>query len=153
MKNYCTENGISYHLTVSYTPQLNDIGERMNRSIFEKARTVLHSAKLEKVFWGEAVLTASYLLNVTPTRALKVNKTPYKMWHSKKPELKYLKVFGSTVYVHKKLKYSKIDENSWKGILVGYAPNGYNVWDVENCNFAIARDVIVDEITFWKPDQ
>jgi len=67
------------------------------------------------------------------------------MWHSKKPCLKYLRVFGSTVYVLNKTRKRKFDDKSWKGILVGYKPNGYKVWDVENNKFVIARDVVFDE--------
>ena len=35
------------------------------------------------------------------------NKTPFELWHGKKPQLKYLKLFGSTVYVHNKIKTTK----------------------------------------------
>lgn len=70
------------------------------------------------------------------------------MWHSKKPQLKYLKVFGSTVYIHNKVRQTKFDEKSMKGILVGYKPNGYKVWDVVNERFIIVRDVIFDEVSF-----
>ena len=38
----------------------------MVRTIIEKARTLISDAKLNKVFWGEAVLTATYLINQTP---------------------------------------------------------------------------------------
>ena len=31
---------------------------------------------------------------------------------------------------------------------MGYAPNGYKVYDVESDKFVVARDVIVDEISF-----
>lgn len=148
MKNYCVQKGISYHLTVPHTPQLNGVSERMVRTITEKARTMLAGAKLNKAFWGEAVLTSTFLINITPTRALKQVKTPYEMWHCKKPEIKYLKVFGSTVYVHNKIRKTKFDEKSWKGILVGYEPNGYKVWDVENEKFVVVRDVIVNETEF-----
>ncbi|KOC63592.1 Copia protein [Habropoda laboriosa] len=44
----------------------------MVRTITEKARTMISGASLDKVFWGEAVLTATYLINLTPTKALKV---------------------------------------------------------------------------------
>ena len=140
MKDYCVEKGISYHLTVPYTPQLNGVSERMVRTITEKGRTFFSDAKLNKVFWGEAVLTATYLINRTPTKALKYNKL--------KAQLKYLKVFGSTVYVHNKTRKAKFDDKSWKGILVGYEPNGYKVWDVKSENFAIVKDAIADEINF-----
>lgn len=88
---------------------------------------MISGAKIEKSFWGEAVLTATYLINLTPTKGLKQIKTPYEMWHDRKPKLKYLRVFGFTVYVHDKIKRTKFDDKSWKGILIGYGPNGYKV--------------------------
>lgn len=148
MKDYCIQKGISYHLTVPRTPQLNGVSERMVRTITEKARTMISGAKLEKVFWGDAVLTATYLINMTPTKSLNANKTPYEMWYNKKPQLKYLKVFGSTVYAHVKTSKNKFDEKSSKGILVGYEPNGYRVYEVENDKYVVVRDVIVDETNF-----
>lgn len=150
MKSYCVEKGITYHLTVPRTPQLNGVSERMVRTITEKARSMINGAKLDKQFWGEAVLTAVYLINITPTRALKLSQTPYEMWHGVKPKVKYLKVFGSTVYVHIKTNKNKFDEKSWKGILVGYEPNGYKVWNPEIKKFVLVRDVIVDELDFVK---
>lgn len=67
MKNYCVEKGITYHLTVPRTPQQNGVAERMVRTITEKARSMIAGAKLSKSFWGESVLTATYLVNLTPT--------------------------------------------------------------------------------------
>ncbi|CAD7090770.1 unnamed protein product [Hermetia illucens] len=120
----------------------------MVRTITEKARSMIISACMDKIFWGDAVLTATYLIDITPTRALKQTKTPYEMWHGKKPQIKYLKIFGSTVFVHNKNSRTKFDDKSWKGILVGYESNGYKVWDVEREKYAIVRDVIVDELDF-----
>ena len=132
MKTYCVEKGITYHLTVPRTPQLNGLSERMNRTITEKGRSLIAGASLDKIFWGEAVLTATYLINRIPTKGLKVSRTPFELWHNKKPQIKYLKVFGSIVYVHNKTSETKFDTKSWKGILVGYEPNGYKVWDTIN---------------------
>lgn len=131
MKNYCVERGITYHLTVPRTPQQNGVSERMVRTVTEKARSMISGAKLDQHFWGEAVLTAVKLINITPSRALKQPKTPFEMWHHKKPQVKLLKVFGSTVYVHDKTSKTKFDDRSWKGILVGYEPNGYKVWNTK----------------------
>lgn len=150
MKSYCVEKGISYHLTVPRTPQLNGVSERMVRTITEKARSMINGAKLEKVFWGDAVLTAVYLINLTPTKALTCSKTPYEMWNDRKPQIKYLKVFGSTVYVHNKTGKTKFDDKSWKGILVGYEPNGYKVWNPECEKHVVVRDVTVDETNFLR---
>ena len=105
-------------------------------------------AKLSQEFWGKAVLTATFLINRIPSRALKSDKTPFELWHGKKPQLKYLKVFGSTVYVHNKIKTTKFESKSWKGTLVGYVPNGYKLWNPETNTFVNARDVIVDELSY-----
>lgn len=58
-KAYCAEKGIQYHLTVPHTPQQNSIAERMNRTLVEKARSMIYGAKRNKELWGEAVLTAT----------------------------------------------------------------------------------------------
>jgi len=108
MREFCVQKGISYHLTVPYTPQLNGVSERMIRTKTEKARAIVNGAKLDKSFWGEAVLTATYIINRIPSRALGDRPTtPYKMWHNRKPILKYFKIFGSTVYVHNKIKQGR----------------------------------------------
>lgn len=148
MKEYCKDNGISYHLTIPYTPHQNGVAERLIRTLTEKARTLLIESQLNLKFWGEAILTATYLLNITPSRSLQGDKTPYERWHNKKPQLKFLRCFGSTVYVHKKFKESKFDKKSWKGILVGYVPNGYKIFNPETNKFVNARDVFIDEISF-----
>lgn len=147
-KEFCAAKGITYHLTVPYTPQQNSVAERMNRTITEKARAMIHGAELDKRFWGEAVLTAAYLINISPTKALSVNKTPFELWHGKKPSLKFLKIIGSTVYIHDKTRKNKFDQKSFKGILVGYEPNGYKVYNPDTNKFITVRDVLIDEISF-----
>lgn len=149
-KLFCSEKGITFHLTVPYTPQQNSVAERMNRTITEMARALVIAAELPKTFWGEAVLTAVYLINRSPTKALKTNKTPYELWHNQKPLIKHLRVFGSTVYVHNKTRDGKFDSKSYKGILVGYDPNGYKIWIVETEQFIKARDVKFDETSYKK---
>lgn len=148
MKEFCKQKGITYHLTVPYTPQQNSVAERMNRTLTEKARSMIHSSGLNKRFWGEAVLTATYLTNLIPSKAINVEKTPYELWHNKKPKLKFLRVFGCTAYVHNKTRKHKFDDKSVKGILVGYVPNGYKIYNVQNKKFIVARDVIFDETNF-----
>lgn len=71
IKDFCREKGITYHLTIPYTPQQNGVAERMNRTLVEKAWAMIHGAGLHKRFWGGAVLTATYLINIIPTKAIK----------------------------------------------------------------------------------
>lgn len=58
--------------TVPYSPQLNGKAERLNRTLMEKIRALLKESKLKKEMWGEAVYTATYLLNRSPTKTLSV---------------------------------------------------------------------------------
>lgn len=148
MKNFCMEKGITFHTTIPHTPHQNGVSERMIQTITEKARSLLCESKLPQQFWGEAVLAATFLTNITPSRALKGRKTPFELWHNKKPILKYLKIFGSTVWVHNKAELNKFDNKSIKGILVGFVPNGYKVFNAESNTFFTARDIIVDEVSF-----
>ena len=126
-KKFCSKKGIKFHFTVPYTPQQNGVAERMNRTITEKARAMINAADLDKQFWGEVVLIATYLINLTPTKAVASSKTSFKLWHNKKLRLSHLRVVGSTIYVHLKTKSNKSDDKSVKGILVGYELNGYKI--------------------------
>jgi transposase InsO family protein len=148
MGEFCKQKWITYHLMVPYTPQQNSVAERMNRTLTEKTRAMVHNAGLNKRFWGEAVLTAAYLVNRSPSEAIKTDKTPYELWHNQKQKLKCLRVFGCTAYVHNKTRKHKFDEKSIKGILVGYVPNGYKIFNANTRKFVVARDVVFDEVNF-----
>ena len=49
-ETYCTKNGIRHEKIVPSTPQHNGVDEIMNRTIIEKVRCMLKTAKLPKVF-------------------------------------------------------------------------------------------------------
>jgi hypothetical protein len=91
--------GIVRQKTTPSTPQKNGVAKRMNMTLMEKPRCVLSGARLRKEFWVEAIATACYLANQSPSSALN-DKTPHEVWTGKKPSLTYLKVFGCEAYVH-----------------------------------------------------
>src|SRR5437773_11262381 len=74
-------------------------------------------------------------------------KTPYEAWNGKKPDLSYLRILGSTVYVHvSKDTRRKLDFNTRKCRLVGYGgTNQWRAWDEEKQDVIVSRDVIFDE--------
>ena len=51
-------------------PQHINVVEQMNRTIMEKVQCILKIAKLPKLFLGEAVNTAIYLINRSPSAPL-----------------------------------------------------------------------------------
>ncbi len=101
----------------SETPELNGVAERLNRTLIESARSMLLDAKLPKSYWAEAVSTATYLKNRSPTRAAQ-GKTPYEEWHGEKPNVDYIREFGCEVYAHiLKGECHKLNSKSKKCIL------------------------------------
>jgi hypothetical protein len=75
---------------------------------------------MPKQFWAEAISTASYLINRSPSAALE-KKTPMGVWTSVKHSYKSLKVFGSLAYSH--VKQDKLDPRVEKYIFLGH-PDG-----------------------------
>lgn len=102
LNNFCKECSIVRHRTVTYTPQQNGIAERMNRTLLNKVRCMLLSFGLPKLFWGEAVKTAAYLVNRTPTSALNYD-IPESVWSRNLVDYSYLKFFGCAAYAHQNI--------------------------------------------------
>ncbi len=75
-KDFCSQKGILIQYSTPYTPQQNGLAERKNRTLVEKARTMLNSSKLDKVYCGDALLTATHLHNRSPISANEGLKTP-----------------------------------------------------------------------------
>ena len=84
----------------------------MNRMLMEKARSMLCGNGLGQELWAEAVETACYLVNRSPSSALE-DKTPHEVWTGNKPSLSHMRVFGFDPYVHDpKEKRTKLDSKS-----------------------------------------
>ena len=96
MEEYLAEKGILWEPTVPYAHEQNGTAERGNRTIQEKARTSLIDARLPGTLWAEALSTAVYLANRSPTSQL--DTTPYEALHGKKPDLSKLRIFRCAAY-------------------------------------------------------
>lgn len=83
--------------------------------------------KAPKYLWGEAILTATYLINRMPTSILNF-KTPLQVFTNCHPISRLsstlpLKKFGCTVVVHiHDHNRGKLDPRARKCVFVGYAP-------------------------------
>lgn len=120
LQQFCRDNGVFIEYTVAYSPEQNGKSERINRTLIEKARTMLDNAHVPKEYWSEAVYTAAYLINRSPTSTLQ-NVTPAELWYQRKPDVSNLKIFGCSVYFHvpKQLRL-KLDVKPKKGVFLGY---------------------------------
>jgi hypothetical protein len=82
---------------------------------------MLDDAGLSKKYCAFAVSLAVYLKNHTPTCSV-VGKTPYEVWHGRKPSFKHVRVFGCLAFAHvPKEKRKKLDYSATHGKFVGYS--------------------------------
>ncbi|KAK9078793.1 hypothetical protein SSX86_002851 [Deinandra increscens subsp. villosa] len=148
---FCKEFGVIRNHTVPGTPQQNGLVERMNRTLLNKVRCMLHSSGLPKSFWAEAVVTATYLVNRSPSTAIEM-KTPMEMWTGAKQDYSTLRVFGTVAYAH--VKEGKLDPRAQKCIFLGYPEGvkGYKLWRLEGNGprVILSRDVIFQEKVYYK---
>ena len=75
---YLMECGIVPQYTMSGTPSQNGVAERRNCTLKDMVRSMISHSVLPESLWGEAVKTAVYVLNRSPSKA--VVKTPYELW-------------------------------------------------------------------------
>ena len=147
-ETWLLENDIRHETTVSYTPEQNGVSERLNRTVLESARSMLHFSSLPLELWAKASNCAVYLLNRVATRSVE-GKTPYEVWKGVKPNLSHVRVFGSTVFVHiPKEKRSKFEPKAVKCHHVGYCETqkAFRAWDPVSRKVLISRDVFFQEL-------
>ena len=146
-EDYLNAEGVRHERTVPKTPEQNGVAERQNRTLVETVRSMLIDSKLPHKFWAEALNTATYLRNRSPTKAID-GMTPFEAWTSVKPTVKHLRVFGCDAFVHiPKDERHKLDSKSKKCILLGYGEEtkGYRLYDPEKRKVFHSRDVKFNE--------
>ncbi|RVW66876.1 Retrovirus-related Pol polyprotein from transposon TNT 1-94 [Vitis vinifera] len=105
-------------------------------------------------FWGDSILTATYLINRMPSRVLSF-VTPLQKFqeffpHSRLNAHLSLRVFGSTVFVHiHGPKRNKFDPRALKCVFLGYSftQKGYKCYDPISQELYVSKDVTFFEHT------
>lgn len=133
-----------------YTPELNAIAERVNRTIADAARSILIQADLPSCLWPFAVKHVTYIRNRVPHSA--TNASPYLNLTGKKPSLKHARVFGCVTYVLKLPRGSKFEARAMEGTLLEVLDHGvYKVLirdDSGSYLIVTSRHVTFDETRF-----
>ena len=139
------DNGIVIIHPSPYKPQLNRMSERMNRTLAERSRSMLIEANWTRTLWGEALRTATFLVNRSPTSAVN-GKTPFEIWFGRKPDVSKLQILGTKSWaLVREENRAKFDPGSNLHYLVGYTKGGYRLWNPDAKNIR-CRDVKFDEI-------
>ena len=146
-ESYLKAEGVRHELNIPKNPEQNGVAEHMNRTLVETARSMLVNSNLPCTFWAEALSTATYLRNRSPTKAVS-RMTPYEAWTGRKPQVGGLRIFGCQAFVHiPKEERKKLDSKSRKCFLLGYGSTtkGYRLYDPQKRKVFHSRDVIFNE--------
>lgn len=95
--NFYQQKGIKRQFTVAYTPQQNGVVEWMNRTLLEWTRAMLKTVGMAKSFWAEAIKTACYVINQSPSTIIDL-KLLIEMWIDKPADYFHLHTLGSPMY-------------------------------------------------------
>jgi hypothetical protein len=122
-----------------------------NQTVVGTTRSLLKSKGLPGWLWGEAVATAVYLLNRSPTRGVE-GKTSFEGWYGKKPGVQHLRTFGCLVHVKDTSpNLKKLNDRSRPMIFIGYEPGSkaYRAYNPVSKKVHVSRDIVFDEQASW----
>ena len=115
LEHWLKEHGILHRTIPTRSPQSNGVAERMNRTLQDRAKSMLVGAGLGGGFWFEAISTTSSVRNRGPVAGL--GGTPEELWTGIMPTVKHLRAFGSKAYVspEKFKRKGKMGVTKWEG--------------------------------------
>ena len=114
------EHDITHDLIAPYSHWQHGRVERQWGTLVPMALAMLHTAGLEKCFWGLAMNAAVHMRNRSWSEA--AGGPPFELVTKCPVDLSRLRVFGCPAYVHiDKSRRRKLDDRAWKGVFVGYA--------------------------------
>jgi acyl-homoserine lactone acylase PvdQ len=149
-EQWLSNRGIRAEDPAPYTPEQNGLSEKSVDLVCTKARTMLLATDLPERLWGEAVVTATYLLNRSPSRVLEKRMTPFEAFYGKKPQIGHLRIFGCQAYsrIANAKSNGKMAARGKKLRFVGYdSTRIYRLWDPITGQVSKSRDVEFDEET------
>ncbi|WVZ93972.1 hypothetical protein U9M48_039918 [Paspalum notatum var. saurae] len=121
-ENFCRDLGLEHQFSSPYTPPQNGVVERKNRTLVEKARTMLDEHRTLRRFWAEAVNMACYIVNRIFLRAF-LGKTSYELRFGRQPSVKHLRAFGCRCFVLKKAGHLDKFESRCLDVMMKKAPS------------------------------
>lgn len=154
VQTFFRESGIEHEVAPRYTPQLNGIAERINRTLVERTRCLLVSSGLNDSFWKEAMEYSVYIYNRTPHSAIGF-RTPWEVFYEQPlKRLPKFHVFGSLCYSHvpKELRM-KLDSPGQKSLFLGFTNTAATVLTLPERIIKEVRTIAVEDGSFLSPEQ
>jgi hypothetical protein len=125
----------------------------MNRTIKQSATALLLESGLSPSFWPQAVMTAVYNRNRSPSSSIDY-RIPFEMLNSHKTDYSSMQIFGIKVFVKRTDSMSKYDPPGTIGVFVGYPADkrGYVVY-LSNLNSQINLRLFLHIFLIQKSNQ
>ena len=149
-QHFFAKNDIVHQTSCVDKPQQNGRVERKYRHLLELSRALRFQAHLPLKFWGDCVLTATYIINRLPTRILQ-NYTPYEKLLHKAPQYQHMRVFGCLAFASNPTKTGdKFQSRGVPCLFLGYpvTQKGYKLLNLLTDQTFVSRDVIFHEHIF-----
>ncbi|XP_011071708.1 uncharacterized protein LOC105157106 [Sesamum indicum] len=149
-QSFLRDSGIVHQRSCAYTPQQNGVVERKCRFLLDITRSIMFQSSFPRHFWGDAILSATYLINRFPTAVLGW-KSPYEILYNEPPSYTHLKTIGCLCFAIKSNpNQSKFDKRASKCVLLGYPPGqkAYRLLDLDSNTIFVSRNITFHEDVF-----
>jgi hypothetical protein len=148
--NSFNKASITHLVFCPHAHQQNGEAERKHGYLVEVGLSLLAQAQMPLKYWDEAFLTATFLINCTPSKVINF-LTPLELLFKVKPNYSFLRIFGCSCWPHLRPYNSrKLEFRSKECVFLGYSNihKGFKCLDLSTGHIYISRDVIFDENVF-----
>ena len=119
-------HGYEVRTTASDESSQNGIVEQPHRTLKEKMRCILYSARLGTEFWADTMMHATWLYNQTYHSTIKM--TPLQAYLGQTPAFNSIITFGAKITAKKPgMKFTATNPWTYDGIFLGYQNIMHNI--------------------------
>lgn len=132
--------------------QKNFLVEHKHQHWLNVAQDLYFQDRLPTLFWSEGILTATHVINATPSVLLH-NKYPFEHIYEQYVEYSHLRVFGFLAFASTLLSsWKKFDPRAKRWVFIGYplGTKGYKLYGMQRKHVFISHDVVFHE-NFFTP--
>ena len=118
---FLAKHGTKVGYSPPYTPELNGVAERSNRTIYEAFFAMWLASNLPCMRWVWAAIYSETITNCLPTDTAFGWMSPFEARYGIVPDLSYFRVFGCVAYVYiaDTLRTSTFATKAYKGYFIG----------------------------------